>query len=143
MTNTLKQTYYKLVAPAIAGFVIIGAVKAGGILRLQPSAAMDILARIVFFLTAVFAIALPLLLRTLFVHRNRNRKQISEPDLLAFEQRFLYSSMPAPYLALIAYSLDFTPFYVTGCFLLALYAVYYYFPSRKRITLEKRIFRLP
>ena len=142
MERYLKQTYYRLVLPAAAGFILLGAMKASGLLHFQTSDSMEGLARVLFFLSAVCAVALPLAVRTGFISRVRSHKRVSESELLAFEKWFLYSAMPAPYLALAVHILDMPGFYVNGTFLMALYAVYYYYPSRRRIDHEKRIFRI-
>jgi len=43
---------------------------------------------------------------------------------------------------LVAYLLEFPRFYLAGTVLMALYAVYYYYPSKKRIQFERKIFRV-
>ena len=90
----------------------------------------------------VFAVALPIFFRTLFAHKIRHQKSTSEAELIKFERNFLYIALVAPYLMLVAYLLEFPRFYLAGTVLMALYAVYYYYPSKKRIQFERKIFRV-
>jgi hypothetical protein len=48
-----------------------------------------------------------------------------------------------PYLALLAYFLQLSRFYLAATLLVTLYAVYYTYPSHKRIAFDEKIFRTP
>jgi hypothetical protein len=50
-------------------------------------------------------------------------------------------ALVTPYLAAIAYFLQLPRFYLAATLLMALYAIYYYYPSLKRITFDEKIFR--
>ena len=90
----------------------------------------------------LFSIALPIFFRTLFAHNVRQEKSISETDLLRFERTFLCIALVTPYIALAGYILELPRFHLGGTVIMALYAVYYYYPSERRIRFEKRIFRV-
>ena len=124
------------------GFIVISIVKKFSLLEVGQIAFQEIFAPLVFILSVVFAIAWPIFFRTLFAHKIRQKKRISEVDLIKFERSFLYIALVTPYLTLIAYLLEFPRFYLVGTVLMALYAVYYYYPSKKRIQFERRIFRV-
>jgi len=96
----------------------------------------------IFILSVTFAVALPIFFRTFFAHKHRQRTSLTEGELIRFESRFLHIAMVTPYLAVLAYLLDIPRFHSAGTFLMTLYAVYYYYPSVKRIQFEKRIFRV-
>ena len=142
MARKLRRTYFALLIPAIMGFALLFAAKAFHLISDTPGLYLKYLAPLVFILSAVFAIALPLFLRTLFVRKVHQQKSVSEADLLAFERTFLYVALVAPYLTLIGYLLALPRFHLTGKLLMALYAVYYYYPSQKRIRFERRVFRV-
>jgi uncharacterized membrane protein len=142
MVDDIRRTYFTLLIPAIAGFIVISIVKKFNLLEVGRIAFQEIFAPLVFVLSVVFAIAWPIFFRTLFAHKMRKKKRVSEVDLIKFERNFLYIALVTPYLTLIAYLLEFPRFYLAGTVLMALYAVYYYYPSKKRIQFERRIFKV-
>jgi len=99
-------------------------------------------APLIFILSAIFALALPIFYRTLFAHRRRHLIGIVPAELFKFERNLIGMTMVTPYLAMVAYLMGLPRFHLAGIILIALYAVYYYYPSRKRITFEERIFRV-
>jgi hypothetical protein len=50
--------------------------------------------------------------------------------------------MATPYVALIAQILQLPRFHLAGTIVMALYAVYYYYPSMRRIEFDRRVFRV-
>jgi len=142
MIDKLRRTYFILLIPAIVGFIAISAAKKFNLLEFGHITFLELLAPLVFILSVVFAIAWPIFFRTLFAHKIRHKKNISEANLVKFERNFLYIALVTPYLTLTAYLLEFPRFYLAGTVLMALYAVYYYYPSKKRIQFERRIFRV-
>ncbi|MEA2038532.1 MAG: hypothetical protein U9N82_01715 [Thermodesulfobacteriota bacterium] len=142
MANDLKKTYFALSIPAFLGLILVYLLKTLDCFPAGQIESLKYIAPLTFVLSVVFAIALPIFFRTLFVHRIRHQKSTSEAELIKFERNFLYIALVAPYLMLIAYLLEFPRFYLAGTVLMALYAIYYYYPSKKRIQFERRIFRV-
>ena len=142
MVDKLRRTYFTLLIPAIVGFIAISAAKKFNLVEFGYITSLELIAPLVFVLSVVFAIAWPIFFRTLFAHKIRHQKSIPEIDLIKFERHFLYIALVTPYLTLAAYLLEFPSFYLAGTVLTALYAVYYYYPSKKRIQFERRIFRV-
>jgi hypothetical protein len=142
MADVLRRTYFVLLIPAILGFIGISGAKALNLIHIDQVTFMELLAPLLLVLSVTFALGLPVFFRALFAHRVREQKSVSEADLLRFERTFLYIALVTPYLALIGYLLEFPRFHLAGSVLMALYAVYYYFPSQRRIRFEKRIFRV-
>jgi hypothetical protein len=142
MLDKLRRTYFTLLIPAIVGFIGISAAKKFNLVEFGHLIFQEIFAPLVFVLSVVFAIAWPIFFRTLFAHKMRQKKRVSEVDLIKFERSFLYIALVTPYLTLTAYLFEFPSFYLAGTVLMALYAVYYYYPSKKRIQFERRIFRV-
>ena len=142
MVDELRKTYIVLLIPAIVGFIFFFIAKTFHLIHIGPVKFQEFLGPSLFIASVLFAIALPILFRTLFAHKVRHQKSVSEPDLLKFERNFLYIALLTPYVTLIAYFFELPRFYCAGTVLMALYAVYYYYPSERRITFEKRIFRV-
>ena len=142
MAEALRRTYFAILTPAILGFIVVSGFKALGLIPIDQIGYMKLLAPLLLVLSVIFAVALPVFFRALFAHRVREQKSVSEADLLRFERTFLYIALVTPYLTLIGYLLEFPRFHLAGSVLMTLYAVYYYFPSQRRIRFEKRIFRV-
>ncbi len=138
----LRKCYIAMLAPAIVGFIVVvlarsfsaQAVVAAGFLQ-------RVIASVLFASAFAFGIAFPILFRTLFVHKNRHEKGISEDVLFKFERNTLYIALITPYIALAGFLLEIPRFHLVGTLLACFYAVYYFYPSRKRIQYERRIFR--
>jgi len=142
METQLRKLYFSLLIPAILGFILAYLSKAylkidlGAISSFWPTAPL------IFILSFAFGVALPILFRTLFVHKNRHQKKIAENDLLKFERSTLYIALITPYIALVAYFFEIPRFHFVGSVLASFYAIYYFYPSQKRIRYERRIFRV-
>jgi hypothetical protein len=138
----LKKCYISLLAPAILGFIAAILARRFSAIDLEAVKSLQrFTAPVLFALSFAFGAAFPLLFRTLFVHKNRHEKRISEAALLQFERNTLYLAMITPYIALVAFFLEIPRFHLAGALLASFYAVYYFYPSHKRIQYEKRIFR--
>ena len=142
MTGALKRTYFTFLAPAGLGLIVLQCAHGLDLFAIGEVKFIPVIAPLVFVLSVLFAVALPILLRTLFAHKNRNQINTSEVDLIQFERRLIYIISIPPYLALTACLLELPLFYTAGTALATLYAVYYYYPSQKRIQFDRRIFRV-
>jgi hypothetical protein len=140
--NKLKKTYVIFLIPVVLGFAGAYLVKTFHFIIVDSEGIRHILAPVIFVLSVVFALALPILLRTLFAHKMRHRQYVPEREWMAFERRFLYIAMVTPYFALLGYLFELPRFHLAGSVLMSLYAVYFYYPSEKRVAFERRIFRV-
>ncbi len=93
-------------------------------------------------LTALFSLALLIFYRTFFVNKIKDCKSITGYEFLKFEKELIIIVMIATYFVLITVLLNLTGFYYGAIVIISLYAVYYYFPSEKRIKFEKKLFRI-
>jgi predicted membrane channel-forming protein YqfA (hemolysin III family) len=142
MVNELRKTYFTCLIPAAAGFLILYTIRTLDLVSWEPMRPPQIIGVSIFILSFFFAIALPIFMRALFAHNMRDRKTIDKAELARFEHYLIALAMVAPYLSLTAYFLELPGFYFSGSFIAALYGVYYYFPSARRIDFEKKIFRV-
>lgn len=102
---------------------------------------MAIVAPAIFILAAVFAIAGPIFYRSLFSHRHCHLVKVSLLVLYQFERNLIGMALVTPYLALVGYVLQLPSFHLAGTLLMALYAVYYYYPFEERIRFDGKLFR--
>jgi Ca2+/Na+ antiporter len=141
MSKELKKVYLTLLLPSILGFALAGWVKASDFIKISPINFIDTAGALIFILCIALAIAFPIFYRTVFAHQSRDLIRVSEKKLLNFERTLIIVVMITPYLALIAYFLDLPRFYTTSAILMGLYAVYYFYPSTRRIAFDRKIFR--
>ncbi|MCK5311484.1 MAG: hypothetical protein KAJ62_05215 [Desulfobacteraceae bacterium] len=142
MFADLKKHYLKLIAPAIALFLIFGASEIFHFSDFDKLTAPSFFPVLFFVLSSITAIAGPLFLRTIFAHIMRDEKQVPINSFIKFEKGLISISLLTPFFAFIAIVCEFEKFYSTSIILLSLYAIYYYFPSKKRIDFDKKIFRI-
>lgn len=142
MGDKLKRSYFKILAPAILGFILVSIARTFDFIHIEHIPYEELFVPLVFVLSVISAIAFPIFFRVLFAHKMRQEKSTPKSDFIKFERKCMYIALITPYLTLIAYLLEFPPFFLAGTFLMALYATYYFYPSKKRIEFEKRIFRV-
>ncbi len=142
MSVHIKRIYFILLMPAVCGFLFVFAVEHyKGPLFTSPSLP-EALVPLVFSLSVIFAAALPIWYRSFFASKVRHRKNTTEGEWVRFECTLLYIAMVTPYVALAAHILRLPRFHYAGTALMALYAIYYHYPSRRRISFDRRIFRV-
>ncbi|MCG8564223.1 MAG: hypothetical protein MI747_03985 [Desulfobacterales bacterium] len=142
MIYRLKQVYMTGIIPAV---ILAGGIETArfmGVLPRGMAPAPEWVARGSFILAALTALAGPVLIRALFAHFHGGSTQVAPGPFFRFQLGLLLIPMVTPYLACAALALEFPRFYGGGIVLMALYAVYYYYPSEQRINFDKRIFRV-
>ena len=142
MTRDLKRTYFSLLLPAVVGFVCIFVLRHFHLVRWDIPQIPGVIPPIIFIVSASFAVALPILYRSLFANKMRQQTSTSEADWLKFERTLICIALLTPYVCLIAQILELPRFHLAGTIIMALYAVYYYYPSKRRIEFDRRVFRV-
>ena len=142
MAHDLKRTYFSLLLPAVVGFVFVFVLRHFRIVRWDIPQFPSAIPPIIFIVSVCFAVALPIFYRTLFANKMRHQTRTSEREWLKFERNLLYIAMITPYLGLIAQILQLPRFHLAATIVMALYAVYYYYPSMRRIEFDRRVFRV-
>lgn len=142
MAHDLKRIYFTLLLPAVAGFIAVFALQHLHLIDWNIPDISHVISPFAFIISVCFALALPILYRTVFANKMRHHTHTAEKDWLKFERNLLYIAMTTPYVSLIAQVLQLPRFHLGGILIMALYAVYYYYPSRKRLDYERRIFRV-
>ena len=142
MAHDLKRIYFTLLLPAVAGFIAVFALQHFHLIDWNIPDIPHVISPFAFIISVCFALALPILYRTVFANKMRHHTHTAEKDWLKFERNLLYIAMTTPYVSLIAQVLKLPRFQLGGILIMALYAVYYYYPSRKRLDYERRIFRV-
>ena len=142
MVASLKKIYLTALAPMVLCVGIMGIFQNGFSVSFSPLPKAPIYFSPIIFIAAVLtALVLPILMRTLFARKAARNNRVSPAVFFRFQKQLLFSAMVTPYLAMTAFILELQKFYVSATLLLAFYAVYYYYPSQRRIEFDKRIFR--
>lgn len=141
MQDRLKKTYITFLAPAGVGFVAVYLFGQYGQPICLSEQHITVIAPGIFILTAFLAIAGPILYRSLFAHRQRHLHRVPQTVLFKFERNLTGMALVTPYLAMVAYFLQLPRFHLGATVLMALYAIYYYYPSQKRLAFDRQIYR--
>ena len=143
MVSHLKKRYVMLLAPAGGAFTLLFILHHTASPLLQKGIDVPpVVSALVFVTAAMTALALPIALRTLFAARATRQECMDAGRFLKFQCTLLGTAMVTPYLGVAALALGIQKFYASATLLMGLYAVYYYFPSRRRIDFDRRIFRI-
>ncbi|MEE4265345.1 MAG: hypothetical protein V2I56_21850 [Desulfobacteraceae bacterium] len=142
MAKNLKRIYFTFLVPSIFGFAIASWAKTYDFIEIGSVKFTEIAGPLIFILGIVLAVAFPIFYRAFFAHKSRDLINLPEKKLLKFERTLINVAMITPYLALAAYFFELPRFYTSSAILVGLYAVYYFYPSKKRIGFERRIFRV-
>ena len=143
MYKALKKKYYYIVVPAIFIAIVLMIFKQYNFLQITPTPfILNTISPAIFTLTALLAIAFPVLHRTIFNNKIKELKFITPDKFYRYQNQTLYFIAITPYLVLIAYVLHLPQLFFGGTALFSLYALYFYYPSEKRIRNEKRIYRV-
>ena len=142
MIDDLKRIYFTLLLPAVAGFITVLVLQHFHLVDWNIQNIPPVIHPLVFIISVCFAVAFPILYRTVFANQKRHQKNTAEEDWLKFERNLIYIALVTPYVCLIAQILKLPRFHLGGTIIMALYAVYYYYPSKKRIDYERRLFRV-
>ncbi|WP_319523608.1 hypothetical protein [Breoghania sp.] len=141
MKTTLQKRFILMLAPALVGFGCVLLLRSLGIDPFEAKA-MAGWVPVLFILAVATAAAAPIMVRTAFAHRMHLRRQTSEAEFYRFQRAILIVVMATPYLALAVYALAAPAFYLGGALLAMLYALYYHYPSEKRLAFDRRVFRV-
>lgn len=97
---------------------------------------------LLFVLTALFGIALPILMRNLFRYRVVKHGGVDLESFFHYEKRALLTALTSAYIANIAYILLVPKLHLYGSVLIALYAISVVYPKRRKIFIDMKCFGL-
>ncbi len=142
MANELRKYYFVLITPAAIILISVYLFRLYGMDVRLNSPTERTTNVLLFVLSAAFGIAFPILCRTWFVKKIESRKTLEPDEFLRFEKRILLIALTVPYFAVVAVFFNLPFQYLAGIFLIAIYSVYFFYPSDKRIEFDKKIFRV-
>ncbi len=142
MQQTLKKHYLSILLPGIIIFAISYLIyNTGGILS-ENTSTPRIISSIHVFLSAIFTFLAPMWLKITAVNKLNKSKKIEISEFIRFEKLFISISLISVYIFISAYLFKLSKIPMSVVIIFCLYSIYYYYPSNKRVNLEKRIFRI-
>jgi hypothetical protein len=82
------------------------------------------------------------MMRTLFANSLKDLHGARPERFFRFQQRLLIVTQVTPWWTLFVLVAEFQKFHGSAIILMGFYSVYYYYPSQKRISFDRRIFRV-
>lgn len=142
MTSRLKKLYFIILLPALILFAAFYLAAETNLIHPGQFTLPPAWHGLLFTLGAVTGIAGPIFIRTLFAHKVKDASQVPQDAFYAFQARLLVVSGATPYIAFAAAACELPRFHAGALVLMALYSLYYYFPSARRINFDRKIFRV-
>ena len=97
---------------------------------------------LLFVLTALFGIALPILMRSLFRYKVIKYRKVDINSFFQFEKRTLFITLTSAYVANIAYIFLVPKLHLYGSVLMALYVISVLYPKERKILIDTKCFGL-
>ena len=93
-------------------------------------------------LSAIAGIGLPIFYRTWFVNKIRKQKDLALNQFIDFEKKLILLALITPLFLILGLSLNFNQKALILLTIFSLYALYYYYPSVKKMRFEIQLFRI-
>ena len=142
MSKKLKKFYFTLLVPLILGFALLDWTFAHKFIELIPPKFSETAGSLLFILCGAFSIAFPICYRSLFAFKSESHSGLSQREFLKFECTLIGFTMVATFIALLEYIFEMPRFYTAGAILLSMCALYYLFPSHRRIAFDQKIYKV-
>ncbi len=141
ISKILKKVYFRWLIPAIflTGLVYLLKFTFGWQNWLINE---NIVSDIIITLAVIIGVAIPIIYRIYFVFRNRDKKKITVARFIGFEKILIVISLLTPYFLVLSIGIGLKNTANIVITLLALYSIYFYFPSERKIQFEMKIFRI-
>lgn len=141
MQKELLRHYLKINLPGITAFVVLYIIGKFNVV-IFFSLHHNGIPVTMMIAEALFAVVLPLWYRIHFVNKSKGKKHTKEHEFMQFEKHFLTIASVSVYILIVGYLLALPGTPLSIMVLFVLYALYFYFPSEKRIRSEMKIFKV-
>ena len=142
LSKKLSKIYVRIISVYLVIIFIIYLLK--DVLELvkinpQPS---TLLMQIFVAFSAIVGIGLPIFYRTWFVNKIRHQKKLALNQFIGFEKKLLLMALITPLFLILGLFLNFNQKALILLTIFSLYALYYYYPSVKKMRFEMQLFRI-
>jgi hypothetical protein len=141
MQKKLLRHYLTINLPGIASFIILYILVKFHVNIFLP-VQKGWVQVVMMIASGLFAVVLPLWYRILFVNRMKGKANTDKHRFIQFERDFLTLASVSVYILVAGFILAMPRIPLAVMVLFVIYALYFYFPSEKRIRSEKKIFKV-
>ncbi len=141
LEKRLQKNYFWIVIPAVLLIFILFLFEKLHI-QLNFLSGGKIVSTVLIILAASTSTILPTWYKLLLIKKLRNKKKISYQDFSVLQNKIVLTAAFTIYWVFPAYlyQIPKVPMLLIAFF--AIYALYYYYPSKRRIDMEKKTFRI-
>ncbi len=140
MRRNLQKFYFIMILPAVTGYVLLYVLEQLGMAP-ERWPIPPIGSGILVFSAGFLAVVLPVWFKIIFVRRVRHRKKITAAEFIRYQKIILFCAELSLYVVLMAERFEVPRMPMMLIVLCGFYAAYYFFPSRRRLEFEKKLFR--
>lgn len=141
MQKELQTFYFTIITPPLIFFIILYLADIFDVMFKLGSGSHYIEIGLL-GMAVLLAFVVPMWYRILFVKKVKGRRFVEKELFMKFQKSFLMISQSTLYIALLAFYLQTSKWIMFTIVLLTLYALYFYYPSEKRIESEKKLFKV-
>ncbi|RLD82441.1 MAG: hypothetical protein DRJ10_05050 [Bacteroidetes bacterium] len=141
LEKKLQKNYFLIVTPAILLILIFFILeKLGFTFVFQTSG--KLVSTLIIILAASTSTILPIWYKLILIKRLKNKKKVSFEEFLTLQNKTIFTAAFSIYWIFPAYMYQIPNIPMLLISFFAIYALYYYYPSKRRIDMEKKTFRI-
>jgi len=140
MAETLRKTYFALISPAVLLSAILFVLQQLGLWEGSSALPSRFFMISLFVVSIATGVAIPIFFRALIFGKVKKKGFLTVREFFDFQKKNLFIISITPYFAFLAGYFRFDNFYFGGITLAAIYAMYYHYPSEKKIAFDKKVF---
>jgi len=142
LSKKLSKIYVRIISVYLVIIFIIYLLKdVLELVKINPQPSILLMQIFVAF-SAIVGIGLPIFYRTWFVNKIRHQKKLALNQFIGFEKKLLLMALITPLFLILGLFLNFNQKALILLTIFSLYALYYYYPSIKKMRFEMQLFRI-
>ena len=141
MIKNLQRVYYRIAIPCFLLLIAIYLGEVAGLYFSFEEAPIQINVTLLVLATC-FSLVFPIWLKLSFIQSNKKKKSVGKDTYFNYAKRYIILSVSGFYIVPVAYIFQLSKWIMFTIALFAIYSLYFYYPSEKRIESEKKLFRV-
>jgi hypothetical protein len=141
LEKKLQKNYFLIVTPAILFIFVFYLIEKNGV-QLPFAFGGKVVSTVIIILAASTSSILPIWYKLLLIKNLRNKKQVSYEEFTSLQNKVTITAAFTIYWVFPAYMYQVPEMPMLLIAFFAIYALYYYYPSKRRIDMEKKTFRI-
>jgi len=142
MRLNLKKFYFVFVLPFFFLMILLFIIQKLGV-QIVIYESSKMISFVFLILSVLFAFVVPLWYRLTFLKSWQDKEiELNRREFLNFEKNYMILPLITPYIIIVSYVFGVSKIPMGVIAIIGIYSVYYYYPSKRRYNLEKRIFNI-